>query len=35
MADDEYKGFINLCFTPNPLLQNHQKISIINWFDAD
>ena len=22
-------------FIPHPLLQNHQKISIINWFDAD
>ena len=29
------KGLLNLCFIPNPLLQKHQKIFIINYFDAD
>ena len=28
------KGLLNLCFIPHPLLQNHQRISIINCFDA-
>ena len=28
------KGFLNLCFIPHPLLQNHQKISSINCFDT-
>ena len=29
------KDLLNLCFIPHPLLQNHQKIFIINCFDAD
>ena len=29
------KDSLNLCFIPHPLLQNHQRISIINCFDAD
>ena len=35
MAVIGIKGLLNLCFIPHPLLQNHQKISIINCFDAD
>ena len=29
------QGLLYLCFIPHPLLQNPQKISIINCFDAD
>ena len=29
------KSLLHLCFIPNPLLQNHQKIVIIICFDAD
>ena len=29
------KGLLNLCFIPHPLLQNHQRIFIINCSDAD
>ena len=29
------RDLLDLCFIPHPLLQNHQKISIMNWFDAD
>ena len=35
MAVMGIKGLLNLCFIPHPLLQNHQKIPIINSFDAD
>ena len=34
MADVGIKGLLNLFYT-QPLLQNHQIISIINCFDAD
>ena len=29
------KGLLNLCFIPHLLLQNHQRIYIINFFEAD
>ena len=29
------KGLLNLCFIPKPSLQNHKKISVIDWFDVD
>ena len=32
MAVMGIKGLLNLCFIPYPLLQNHQKISIITCF---
>ena len=34
MANVGIKGSLNLCFIPHLLLQNHQRISIINSFDA-
>ena len=35
MADVEYQSFtISVFYTP-PLLQNHQRSSIIHRFDAD
>ena len=35
MADVEHQRFIKSVFYTPPLLQNHQRIYIINCFDAD
>ena len=35
MADVGHQRFTKSVFLPHPLLQNHQRITIINCFDAD